>query len=151
MWAEHHDQVQPEWLDSNGHMNLAYYIVVFDRGTDAWLEMAGLGAAFRARTKRTTFAVESHVLYRKEVRLGDALLVRTRVVEGGGKRLHFVHEMTSGGALVAMQEVLSLHVDLNTRRAAPLAEEDAARVTALLPPPGFALPEWVGRRVGQAR
>ena len=45
VWAEHHDQVQPEWLDGNGHMNLAYYVLVFDRGTDAWLELAGLGAA----------------------------------------------------------------------------------------------------------
>ncbi|WP_158745467.1 thioesterase family protein [Acidisphaera sp. L21] len=151
MWAEHRDQVQPEWLDSNGHMNLAYYVVVFDRGTDAWLDMAGLGPAFRARTSRSTFAVESHVLYRKEVRLGDALLVRTRLAEGGGKRLHLLHEMSSGDAMVAMQEVLFLHVDLGTRRTAPLAEEDAARVSALLPPPGVALPDWAGRRVGQAR
>lgn len=149
MWTEHRDTVQPEWLDGNGHMNLAYYVMVFDRGTDAWLDAAGLGAAYRDQTGRSVFAVETHTLYRQEVRLGAPLLVRTRLAASGGKRVHLLHEMTSGNAAVAMQEVLFLHVDLATRRALPLDDAASARVAAL--GTDAALPAWVGRRVGQPR
>lgn len=150
MWAEHHDHVRPEWLDGNGHMNLAYYVVVFDRGTDAWLELAGLGAAYR-QAGGTVFAVEAHTLYRREVGEGAALQVRSRLVEAAGKRLHLMHEMTFAGVEVALQEVLFLHVDLRTRRPAEMAADVSARVQALLPPPDWRRPAWLGRHVGQAR
>ncbi len=152
MWAEHHDHVQPEWLDGNGHMNLAYYVLVFDRGTDAWLELAGLGAAYRASAGRSVFAVETHTLYRQEVRLGAALRVRSRLAAAAeGKRIHLLHEMSSEGVEVAMQEVMFLHVDLATRRSTPLADIEADRVAALAPPLNFPLPDWVGRRIGAGR
>ncbi len=150
MWAEHYDHVQPEWLDANGHMNLAYYVLVFDRGTDAWLELAGLGAAYRATTRRSVFAVETHTIYRQEVGLGAPLQVRSRLAAASGKRIHLLHEMVSAGAEVAMQEVMFLHVDLATRRSTPLEGSEAERVAALAPP-GIPVPDWVGRRVGAGR
>ncbi len=150
MWAEHRDHVRPEWLDGNGHMNLAYYVLVFDRGTDAWLDSAGLGSAYRAATGRSVFAVEMHTIYRAEVAGGAELLVRTGCVEATGKRLHLMHELHAGGREAALQEVLFLHVDLATRRSAPLPEVDAARLAGLAGAPGT-LPDWVGRRLGQAR
>ena len=148
MWADYRTRVQPDWLDGNGHMNLAYYVLVFDRGTDAWLDLAGLGAAYRAATARSVFAVETHTLYRQEVRLDAPLHVRSRAAAAGGKRIHLLHEMQSDSALVAMQEVLFLHVDLTTRRTIPLAADAAAQVAALLPPPDVGLPSWAGRRLG---
>jgi acyl-CoA thioester hydrolase len=152
VWAEHHDHVQPDWLDDNGHMNLAYYVLVFDRGTDAWLELAGLGAAYRASAKRSVFAVETHTIYRQEVRLGAPLQVRTRLAAAAaGKRIHLLHEMSSHGTEVAMQEVMFLYVDLATRRSIPLAGIEADRVAALAPPVNVALPDWVGRRIGAGR
>ena len=151
MWAEHHDQVQPEWLDSNGHMNLAYYVLVFDRGTDAWLDVAGLGSAYRASAGCSVFAVETHTIYRQEVRLGAPLLVRSRLAAASGKRIHLLHEMSSAGADVAMQEIMFLHVDLSTRRSTPLIGQAAERVAALAPPSGMALPAWLGRRIGDVR
>ena len=151
MWAEHHDRVQPEWLDGNGHMNLGHYVLVFDRGTDAWLELAGLGAAYRASSGRSVFAVETHTLYRQEVRLGAALHVRTRLAAASGKRMHLLHEMSSAGADIAMQEVMFLHVDLVTRRSVPLERIEADRVAALAPPVNVPLPDWVGRRIGAGR
>ena len=150
MWAEHNDHVRPEWLDGNGHMNLAYYVVVFDRGTDAWLELAGLGAAYRD-AGGTVFAFEAHTIYRREVGAGAPLQVRSCLVEAAGKRLHLMHEMTSGGVEVALQEVLFLHVDLRTRRPAIMDPEASARVQALVPPPDWCRPAWLGRHVGQAR
>jgi acyl-CoA thioester hydrolase len=148
VWAEHRDAVRPEWLDGNGHMNLAYYVVVFDRGADAWLDMAGLGAAYRAQGG-TVFAVETHTIYRREVGLGTALLVRSRLVAAAGKRIHLLHEMHAGPEEVALQEVLYLHVDLATRRAAEIPPAVAARLQALAPLPGETLPAWLGRAIGQ--
>ena len=150
MWAEHNDHVRPEWLDGNGHMNLAYYVVVFDRGTDAWLDLAGLGAAYRD-AGGSVFAVETHTIYRREVGAAAPLRVRSRLVAAAGKRLHLMHEMTSDGAEVALQEVLFLHVDLGTRRPADMAADVSARVQALAPPPGWRSPAWLGRHVGQPR
>ncbi len=115
MWAEHHDHVRPEWLDGNGHMNLAYYVLVFDRGTDAWLDLAGLGAAYRARGPQRVRGGGAHKLSAGGP-AGASLAVRTPPRAAEGKRIHLLHEMTSEGAEVAMQEVLFLHVDLRTRR-----------------------------------
>ncbi|HEY0203138.1 MAG TPA: thioesterase family protein [Acetobacteraceae bacterium] len=140
--AEHHDHIRPEWLDGNGHMNLAYYVVVFDRGTDAWLDLAGLGDAYR-REGGSVFAVETHTLYRQEVGLGDALHVRSWLVDTDTKRLHLAHEMTSGGTLVAMQECLFVHIDLATRRVQPFTPAQAAQMAALIHP----APSWLGRRI----
>ncbi len=150
MWAEHKDTVRPEWLDGNGHMNLAYYVVVFDRGTDAWLDLAGLGAAYRDEGY-SVFAVEAHTIYRQEVGLGAALLVRTRLVSASGKRIHLMHEMECGAETVALQEVLFLHADLRTRRSTPMAGDAEARVQALAPAPDWVRPAWLGRHIGQAR
>ena len=150
MWAQHADTVRPEWLDGNGHMNLAYYVVVFDRGTDAWLELAGLGEAYRD-VGFSVFAVETHTIYRREVGLGAALLVRTHLVAAAGKRIHLMHEMDCGAETVALQEVLFLHADLRTRRSTPLAGDAEARVQALAPPPGWVRPGWLGRHIGEAR
>ena len=130
-------------------MNLAYYVVVFDGGTDAWLEMAGLGAAYRTQTGCSVFAVETHTLYQHEVGPEAALSVRTRLAGWGGRKLHLLHEMSSAGEVVAMQEVLFLHVDLATRRSAALDEVAAGRVRAV--DSGEPLPGWVGRRVGEPR
>jgi acyl-CoA thioester hydrolase len=141
--AEHLDHVQPEWLDSNGHMNLAYYVVVFDRGTDAWMELAGLGAAYRQAQGGTVFAAETHTLYHREVGLRSPLRVQTWLVDADAKRLHLAHEMTSGGILVAMQECLFLHVDLATRRVKPFTAAQAQHVAALTRP----APGWLGRRI----
>ncbi len=127
-------------------MNLAYYVVVFDRGTDAWLAMAGLGADHRA-AGQTVFAVETHTLYRRELRLGAAMLVRSWLVGADAKRLHLAHEMISEDQPVAMQEVLFVHVDLGTRRVTPFGADAARRVAELAPPPGTILPDWVGRKV----
>ena len=150
MWAEYRDVVRPEWLDGNGHMNLAYYVVVFDRGADAWLDLAGLGDPYRDRGS-SVFAVETHTIYRREVGLGTALLVRSGLVDAGGKRIHLMHEMTADGEPVACQEVLYLHVNLATRRSVDMPVDAAARVQALAFPATQARPAWLGRAIGAPR
>ncbi len=127
-------------------MNLAYYVLVFDRGTDAWLELAGMGRAYRA-TGGSVFAVESHIIYQREALGGADLRVATALAGTERNRIHLMHEMQSAGELLARQETLLLHVDLTTRRAAAMPGDVARRVQALAPPSGVGLPAWVGRHV----
>jgi acyl-CoA thioester hydrolase len=126
--------VLPEWIDYNGHMNVAYYVLVFDRGTDGLLDRLGLGEAYRRSSNFTLYALEAHVSYLREVRVGDPLVVTTQLVAGDAKRLHFFHFMhhAEAGYLAATEELMTLHVDLTGPRAAPIPAAEAARVAALL-------------------
>jgi acyl-CoA thioester hydrolase len=119
------DRVRPEWIDSNHHMNMGYYVVVFDLATDAWLAWVGLDAAHRRARRVTTFCLEAHVTYHREVREGDPLRFTTRLLGFDAKRIHYFHEMhhAEAGYLAATNELMSLHVSEVTRRGAPMAPE----------------------------
>ena len=122
--------VKPEWIDVNGHLNMAYYVLVFDHATDAWFEHLGLGSAHRRANPITTFCLEAHVTYHREVREGDPLRVTTRLLGFDAKRLHYFHEMYHAGEgyLAATNELMSLHVSQVSRRATPMAPEILARL-----------------------
>ena len=145
------DVVRAEWIDQNGHMNVGYYLVVFDLATDAWMRYVGLDAAHRTANRVTTFCLEAHVTYRQEVRQGDPLRFTTRLLDHDAKRIHYCHEMyhATAGYLAATNELMSLHVSEDTRRAAPMAPaivERLARVKAAHD--ALPRPSHVGRRIG---
>ena len=143
--------VRPEWIDDNGHLNMGYYVVVFDRATDAFLAHIGLGPADRARMDVTTFTLESHVCYLRELLHGAALRFTTRLLGFDEKRIHYVHEMLHAeeGYLAATNELMSLHVSQVTRRAAPMAGEVLARLEEVLRlHRALPVPTQVGRRIG---
>jgi acyl-CoA thioester hydrolase len=143
--------VLPEWIDYNGHMNVAYYVLVFDRGTDGLLDHLGLGAAYRRATDNTLYALEAHVSYLREVREGDPLVITTQLIAGDAKRLHFFHFMhhAEAGFLAATSELMTLHVDLAGPRAAPIPAAEAARVAALLEEHRhLPAPPQLGRAIG---
>ncbi len=145
--------VRPEWIDSNDHMNLAYYVVLFDQGTDAIYEAMGLGQAYRA-TEHGTFAAETHTIYASELLLGDRVRVTSQIIDLDEKRLHLAHEMhrVADGALAAAQELLLLHVDLRVRRVVPwLAQVYSRMQVAAAAHRELTRPDWVGRRVGLCR
>ena len=150
MTPSHRDRVLPEWVDANGHMNLAYYVLVFDRATDKVFDELGVGHEYRRTANRALFAVETHTLYEQELREGASVEVRTTVVAADGKRLHLAHEMYGEGAQgrAAAQELMYLHVDLGTRRSAPFTDDAAARLHAAADAVrSGARPDWLGRRV----
>jgi acyl-CoA thioester hydrolase len=122
--------VRPDWIDSNGHMNMGYYLVVFDLATDEWMRRIGLDAAHRQAREVTTFCLEAHVTYHREVREGDPLRFTTRLLAHDAKRIHYIHEMYQGdsGYLAATNELMSLHVSQKTRRGAPMAAEILERL-----------------------
>src|SRR5215510_16338211 len=87
------DVVRPEWIDGNGHMNMGYYLVVFDFATDEFMRWIGLGTEHRRAHQVTTFCLEAHVTYHREVREGDPLRFTTRLLAFDAKRIHYFHEM----------------------------------------------------------
>ena len=147
----HRDVVRPEWIDANGHLNMGYYVVAFDLATDAWLDHIGLTPAERKRSGATTFTLESHVNYLREVKEGDPLRFTTRLLAYDAKRIHYFHEMhhATEGYLAATNELMSLHVNLEIRRAASMAEDVLARLAEVLSVhQTLPVPSQVGRRIG---
>ncbi len=148
---EHRDVVRPEWIDANGHLNMGYYVVAFDRATDAWLDHIGLTASERERSGVTTFTLESHVNYLREVREAAPLRFTTRLIAFDSKRIHYFHEMhhATEGFLAATNELMSLHVNLAKRRAAPMAADVLARLGDILTlHETLPVPDQLGRRIG---
>ncbi|WP_149536221.1 thioesterase family protein [Siccirubricoccus phaeus] len=124
--------VRPDWVDNNGHMNMAFYLAVFDMATDQLWPKLGLGPAFRAKGLGT-FAAETWVSYVREVHEGMPLACTNEVLAHDGKRLLAVHRMyhATEGWLAAENEVLYLCVDLSVRRVTSWPEEVVARFAAL--------------------
>lgn len=145
------DVVRAEWIDHNGHMNMGYYLVVFDLATDEFMRWVGLGTDHRRTHCATTFCLEAHVTYHREVREDDPLRFTTQLLAYDAKRLHYIHAMyhATEGYLAATNELMSLHVALETRRGATMAPEVLARLAeiqaahAALP-----RPPQVGRVIG---
>ena len=127
------DVVRPEWIDHNGHMNVGYYLVVFDFATDEFMRWVGLDAEHRRLRQVTTFCLEAHVTYQREVREGDALRFTTHLLGHDAKRLHYIHAMyhATEGYLAATNELMSLHVALSTRRGATMTPEMLARLAEI--------------------
>ena len=146
------DVVRPEWIDHNQHMNMGFYMVVFDFATDAFFDHVGLDRPYRRRANVTTFSLEGHITYQREVREGDPLRFTTRLVDFDAKRIHYLHEMyhAQEGYLASTNEVMSLHVSEETRRSAPMADDVLARLAEVKAAHGRLEPSpFVGRVIGQ--
>ena len=147
------DVVRAEWIEHNQHMNVGYYLVVFDFATDEFFRWVGLGDAHRQAHGVTTFCLEAHVTYHREAREGDPLRFTTLLLGYDAKRLHYFHQMfhASQGYLIATNELMSLHVSGQTRRAAPMAPEILARLGRIKAAhQAIPRPAQIGRRLGLA-
>ena len=118
-------KVIPEWTDYNGHMNLAFYIHLFDSAWEVMLEKFNIGEKSAKFEKRTTFAVESHTTYDMEVKVGDEVDLSLLFLDIDKKRLVYKLEMMHKKEkyLASTTEVCSLYVDLNTRKVAEFEDE----------------------------
>jgi acyl-CoA thioester hydrolase len=148
--VEYEDVVRPEWIDSNGHMNLAYYVVVFDLATDKLYATLGIGDAYREASGNSCFTAETHTIYEREVRVGERLLVQTWLLGSDAKRLHYFHELfhVDSGERSAAQELMALHIDMRIRRVAPFPDEQrAALAAAVAQYAPSELPKGAGRRI----
>ena len=144
--------VLAEWLDYNDHMNVAYYIAVFDMGIDDLKVVYGVSGSYIEAQKRSTVALEAHITYQNEATMGEKLRVETRIIDFDAKRTHLYQEMYRGDDLLATQETLSISFDLNARKSCEFEPRIAENIAALCEAQReLERPEWVGRAVGIRR
>jgi len=147
----HEERVRGEWLDYNDHLNVAYYLMVFDHASEAFVEYLGMGAEYTRATRGSWVVLEAHTTFSRELRRDDLLRVETQVLAFDAKRVHLFHTLYHAGEgyQAATNELMLMHVDLEARRSSPFPPavlervRQVARAHAELPRP----PE-VGRVIG---
>ena len=128
-------RVPSAWIDINNHMNVAYYVLAFDQGVDSLWDRFGITDEHIREMNSSTFAVEAHVTYRRELVLDDPYIVTAQVLAYDEKRIHQFQRLYQADEryLAATCEWMNLHVDLATRRVAPWPQtilDDIANVVA---------------------
>ena len=143
-------RIEPQWIDYNGHLNVAYYNVLFDRAVDELYELIGLGPDYLKQHKHSTMVAEMHVRYLREVHETTPLKVAVQLLDYDAKRMHLFEQLIHAGEgwISATSENMTLHVDMTAKKVAPFPARvlDAlARMKeahAVLP-----RPDGAGRRV----
>ena len=145
--------VEKDWIDYNGHLNMAFYHVIFDRGADEAFAALGLGADYAKARRHTVYTAETHVCYLRELHLADEVRVTFQLIDHDEKRLRNYQEIIHPeGWVAATCETLSLHIDMSgpkvTQFPADLVENLAAMQEAHRPLP---VPERAGRGIAIKR
>ena len=153
-FAIHEGVVRPEWMDINGHMNVAFYVLAFDKAVDDLLARVGVTDDYIRESGGTTFAVESHVTWRQELTEGQRYRIESQVLAYDEKRVHQFQRMYHAGEgyLAATAEWMNLHVDLATRRVSAWPDFVLAalkELTAAQPP--SPMPKEAGKRMRIAK
>jgi acyl-CoA thioester hydrolase len=142
--------IEPQWIDYNGHLNMAYYNVMFDRAIDElWLQL-GIGPTYMKTRNGSTFTAECHVRYLREIQLGDPVQISILLVGADEKRLHTFEELrhASEGWLSATSENMTIHIDMNARKTAPFPPDIRARIETLANAhAALPRPEGIGRKI----
>jgi acyl-CoA thioester hydrolase len=114
-------RIEPPWIDYNGHLNVAYYNVLFDRAVDEVYELIGLGPAYLERHKHSTMVVEAHVRYLRELKLDDPVRVTVQLLDYDAKRIHIFEELrhATENWVSATSENMTLSVDMTSKKVAP--------------------------------
>ena len=114
-------RIEPAWIDYNGHLNVAYYNVLFDRAVDEVYELVGLGPSYLERTKHSTMVVEAHVRYLRELKLEDPVRVAVQLLDYDAKRIHVFEELrhATENWVSATSENMTLSVDMTAKKVAP--------------------------------
>ena len=147
-------EVLPEWIDLNGHMNVAYYLLAFDLGVDALWAQFGITNEHILSNASSTFAAESHVIYRRELKEAEPYIVTAQILAYDEKRIHQFQRMyhAEEGFLAATAEWMSLHVDLSTRRVAPWPQAILDGIQTVAEAQGeWPYPNDAGRRMSVGR
>lgn len=117
-------RLEPQWIDYNGHLNVAYYNVLFDRAVDELYELLGLGPAYLERTRHSTMVVEAHVRYLRELKIDDPVRVVVQLLGYDAKRIHIFEELRHATEdwVSATSENMTLSVDMTAKKVAPFAD-----------------------------
>ena len=143
-------RVEPQWIDYNGHLNMAYYNVLFDRAVDEAYELVGIGYEYLKTQNHSTFTAEAHVRYLREIHEDDPVRVTFQLIEFDAKRIYYFEQLfhAEEGWLSATSENMTLHVDMTAKKVVPFPDNIMQRLSIMkaaheqLP-----LPEGLGRRI----
>jgi acyl-CoA thioester hydrolase len=126
-------RIEPEWIDYNGHLNMAYYHVMFDNALGEALSLVGLAEEYVLECNCSFFTGEVHVVYKRELQLDHPVRVRVQLVDHDHKRLHVYLELchATQGWVSATCELISLHVDLASKKVVPFPAEIADNLAAM--------------------
>ncbi len=143
-------QIEPQWIDYNGHLNMAYYNVMLDRAIDQlWLHL-GIGPGYMKERHCSTFTAECHVRYLREIHLGDPVQISVYLLDADEKRLHTFEELRHATEdwLSATSENMTLHIDMAARKTAPFPPDIRDRIAAVMQThAAITRPEGTGRKV----
>jgi acyl-CoA thioester hydrolase len=142
--------VDPGWIDYNGHLNMAYYNVLFDRAVDEAFDLLGIGPVYVKTRRHSCFTAEIHVRYLRELHAADPVRVTFQLLDYDAKRIHYFEQLfhATDGWVSATSENMSLHVDMEAKKTAAFPSEALKRLAEMkashvrLP-----LPEAAGRRI----
>ncbi len=146
-------KVEDNWIDYNGHMNMAYYNVLFDRCADQVFDELGIGEDYAKTRKLTIYTAEIHVCYIRELHRGDEVRCSAQIIDHDQKRLHVYQELIhSDGWLSATAEAMSLHVDMSGPQVAGFPEDVAKNIDRMVEDhTALPRPERIGRTIGIVR
>ena len=113
-------RVEPGWIDYNGHLNMAYYNVLFDRAVDEVYELLGHGLDYVRSAKCSTITAEVHERYLRELLVDAPVRVSFQLLDFDAKRLHYFEQLhhAEEGWLSATSENLALNVDMRIKKVA---------------------------------
>jgi acyl-CoA thioester hydrolase len=147
-------RVEPAWIDYNGHLNMAYYNVLFDRAVDEVYELLGMGLDYLKDHRHSTFTAEVHVRYLRELKEGDPVRVSFQLLDYDAKRLHYFEELHHAelGWLSATSENMALNVNMDAKKTAAFPTdvmEHLARMKAAHA--SLPVPQGAGRRIAMPK
>jgi len=146
--------IEPGWIDYNGHLNMAYYLVLFDRGFDVVSARLGMGERYATERRMTTYTGDARVSYLREVHRDAQIVATFQLLDHDAKRVHGFQEMrhATEGWLAATCETLTLHVDMDGPKVCPFPDDVRARIEALAAEQApLPRPEGAGRPLGIRR
>jgi len=143
-------KVEPQWIDYNGHLNMAYYNVLFDRAVDEVYELIGLGPDYLKQHGHSTVVAEMHVRYLREVHEADLLRVTVQLLDYDTKRIQLFEQLlhATENWVSATSESMTLHVDMATKKVAPFPDNVMSKLELMkIAHAELPRPEAAGRSV----
>jgi acyl-CoA thioester hydrolase len=146
--------IESQWIDYNGHFNMAYYGVLFDRAADQIFAELGLGPDYVKTANNSFFTLETHCSYLREMKSTDPVAIESQIIDHDHKRVHYVQQMkhASEGWVACILEVMVSHVDLTTHKTSNFPADVKVRIDTMATQHiALAVPREVGHKIGIPR
>lgn len=147
-------RVEEQWIDYNGHFNMAYYNVIFDRAADDLFDAVGLGADYVRERNCSFFTLECHNTYLHELHAGDVVRVESQFLDYDAKRVHYAQQMYHAGEgwLACVVEIMVMHIDLGLRKSSPFPTDIIEKIAGMREAHrALPVPPQIGHRIGIPR